>query len=256
MKVLLLDAGNSRLKWAVADTLKPGSLSTTGVCGYGNDGLPERLAQYWAGMPPIGRVLLSCVAGQHVVSSLADTVRDQLGLAIDVLRPEGACAGVINGYTDPGQLGVDRWLAMLGGRRLSGAAPAWIVDCGTAVTIDYINRHGEHCGGLIMSGLTLMPERLMLATAALGDTVIGDVNVTGPLVSLARDTASAVMGGAMISLVASLDRIVADIDASDEVVRIITGGDGPAIAAHLAGHWFERPNLVLEGMAVYAEESG
>jgi type III pantothenate kinase len=257
MKVLLLDAGNTRVKWAVVDMLEPGSLLSTGSCGYGSGGFPERLARQWAGLPPVDRVLLSCVAGAPVSTVIADAVRDDRGLAVEVLRPERACAGVTNGYDDPGQLGIDRWLALLGGRRLAGAAPAWIVDCGTAVTVDYLDRHGAHRGGLILPGLAMMREGLSTATAALGDTAASHAGrvIPEPLVSLARDTDAAVTGGTMIGIVASLDRIVADFAADNQVVRIITGGDSPVIAPHLDGRWFVRPNLVLEGMAVYIEES-
>jgi len=252
MKVLLLDAGNTRLKWAYIDTPAAGELRATGVCSYADNGFPAQLQSAWGALPGIDKVLLSCVAGDAIKSVLGDIVRRCWGVSPDLLRSETAYAGIINGYTDPSQLGVDRWLAMIGGRlSLAAPAPMWIVDCGTAVTVDYVDRDGHHRGGLILPGLMMMHERMTATTAALKTFHSDEPNLPESVDELATDTASALARGIMLTLVASLDRIVSTDDTG---VRIISGGDGAVIAPYLSGRWLSRPNLVLEGMAVYAEE--
>lgn len=254
MKVLLLDAGNTRLKWAFIDTAAAGKLRMTGSCSYADSEFLKQLQSTWGAAPRVDRVLLSCVAGDTIISALNDTVRHCWGVSPDVLGSEAAFAGIINGYSNPHQLGVDRWLAMIGGRRsLAGPAPMWIVDCGTAVTIDYVERDGHHRGGLILPGLMTMHERLTATTAALKAFNSETLNLPETLDELATDTATALARGIAISLVASLNRVTSTDVAG---TRIITGGDGAVIAPYLDGHWLLRPNLVLEGMAVYAEECG
>jgi len=259
MKVLLLDAGNTRLKWAFIDTAASGQLLSTGTCAYTDNRFPEQLQSMWAGVAHVDKVLLGCVATADIIAALNDVVRQRWGVSLDILRSEAAYGSIINGYNDPRQLGVDRWLAMIGGRcALAEPASMWIVDCGTAVTIDYVEHDGRHRGGLILPGMKMMCEMMTSTTAALkdirSDTLCLPETVAGQgLDALATDTASALTRGIMISLVASLDRITA---ADEGGVRIITGGDGAIIGPHLNGHWLVRPNLVLEGMAVYAEEYG
>ena len=257
MKVLLLDAGNSRVKWALIDAAAPGHRLSTGACSYTDSGFPGQLYSLWGDLPRVDKVLLSCVAGSAVITALSEVAGHCWGVSPDWLETEAEYAGVINGYTDPQQLGVDRWLAMIGGRRsLVSPASMWVVDCGTAVTIDYVEDNGRHRGGLILPGLKMMHDRMTLTTTALkafnSDTLsLAETEAGMTMNTLATDTATAVARGIMISLVASLDSITAS---DDNAVRIITGGDGAVIGPHLKGHWLSRPNLVLEGMAVYAEE--
>lgn len=263
MKVLLLDAGNTRLKWALVDTATADQLQSIGACSYADAGFPEQLQSAWGELPRVEKVLLGCVAGDAIITTLDEIVRRNWNVSLDRLVSETAHAGIINGYTNPGQLGVDRWLAMIGGRRsLGGPSPMWIVDCGSAVTIDYVERNGRHRGGLILPGLMMMYERMTAMTAlksfnfdafCLPGAVAGLVKNGLAKDGLATDTASALCRGIMASLVASLDRITGT-DEND--MRIITGGDSALIGPQLSGHWLIRPHLVLEGMAVYAEECG
>lgn len=252
MKVLLLDAGNSRLKWALVDSVVTSDLQMTGVCSYHDSGFPAQLQTAWRALPRVDKVLLGCVAGSAIIATINDAVNQRWGLAAEVLVSESTFGGIINAYAQPHQLGVDRWLAMLGGwRMLTEPAPMWIVDCGTAVTVDHVSADGHHQGGLILPGLMLMQQRLTTAAAALNGNEGAGRDLPESLPGLATDTGSALMNGALFSLVASVDRICAS---DDRGVRIITGGDGAIIKPYLHGRWLSCPHLVLQGMAVYAEE--
>jgi len=257
MNVLLLDAGNTRVKWAVVDTDEPGKLQFPGVCAHSAAGFSPQLRQGWVGLPRIDKVLIGCVAGDDIVAELDKVIIDQWGLSAEVLKSQESYAGIVNGYTKPEQLGVDRWLAMLGGwRLLEEPVPLWIVDCGTAVTIDYLDCDGNHRGGLILPGLAMMRDGLTLSAAALKTPGHEDPLLLDSIGGLARDTNTALSVGTTTTLVASLDRIVSDFALGDQAVRVITGGDASIIGPCLAGDWLLQPNLVLEGMAVYAEETG
>ena len=56
-------------------------------------------------------------------------------------------------------MGVDRWVAMIGARS-EFRGGLCIVDAGTAVTIDAIDKNGNHLGGQIIPGLALMSNAL------------------------------------------------------------------------------------------------
>ena len=73
------------------------------------------------------------------------------------VRRDSAC-GLRNGYRDPAQLGVDRWLAMCAAwQQFPGSL--CVVDAGTAVTIDVVAADGAHSGGLILPGVCLDGNR-------------------------------------------------------------------------------------------------
>ena len=127
-----------------------------------------------------------------------------------------------------------------------------IIDCGSAVTIDVLAGDGEHQGGLIIPGLGLMRDSLT-------EKIQTDANVrTESTISLlARDTWSAISGGTLYTLVAAIDRITTDLrnEMKANLICIITGGDAKDLLPLLSGEYIFRPNLVLEGLAVIANET-
>lgn len=97
-------------------------------------------------------------------------------------------AGVTNGYKNAAQLGVDRWLVVVAAYAKTQTA-CMVIDCGTAITVDYIGADGVHLGGCIAPGLRLMSSALNCNTQLVSDVS----NVIGgePLLA-GRDTQVAV----------------------------------------------------------------
>ena len=87
-------------------------------------------------------------------------------------KVESSAAELRNGYEQPQQMGVDRWVAMLAAWERHHAA-ACIVDCGTAITLDVVSESGHHLGGVIAPGISLMHEALASRTAQLPVVAIG-----------------------------------------------------------------------------------
>src|SRR4029077_2103024 len=87
--------------------------------------------------------------------------------------------GVRNGYAETWRLGADRWVAMLGAHARYPGRALWVVDVGTALTVDLLDEHGRHRGGLLVPGPALMVESLLRRTAGIrkragfGATAIG-----------------------------------------------------------------------------------
>jgi len=154
---------------------------------------------------------------------------------------------VVNAYSHPDRLGVDRWLTLIAVHRQIDA-PACIVDCGTAVTLDGLDATGRHLGGLILPGLEMMRDALLRNTQIDAPASVDWAGV------LARDTAGAVAAGGLFAC-AGLVELVARRIAQDcgRVPQIVlTGGDGAKLQAVLETGARYEPDLVLQGLAQLA----
>ncbi len=242
---LVVDIGNTRLKWAHA---KRGYLADQGHAFYPRSGVTEVLEEHWSSLVPPYRVLACNVAGAVIADALSGWVARHWSCPVDFVaaRPEGW--GVTNAYLEPGRLGADRWAALIAAhRRVS--APVCIVDCGTAITIDVLAAGGQHLGGLILPGLTLMRRILARHTDAIPEVSGGSPSL------LARSTNDAVAAGTLYAPIALVERVIADSEAAleAEVICIACGGDAHLFAPHFARSVICEHDLVLQGTAVIAE---
>lgn len=245
--ILLVDIGNTALKWATCDG---GAVQYGGRASWRLQDGGFVTPQEWQAMPAPHRVLVASVAGADTDHALAQWCQNLWDLQPEFVVPRRQAGGVENAYVDPRRLGVDRWAALLAAHHaLPG--PACIVDCGSAITIDVLAADGQHLGGLIVPGLALMAKALEDNTEIRLDGE-GEPDVR----LLARDTAGAVSGGALYAAVAFIDRVVSDTTEAlgVEPARVITGGDAPRLLPLLSGHYHHLPDLVLQGLAVIAED--
>ena len=251
--ILLVDVGNSRIKWA---SLVKGKLEHHGAAlrGKDRDAFVADLEQHWRKMKKPGAVLVSNVAGDDYADAFAAWSLERWKLQPRFIVAEHQAFDVTNAYSNPERLGADRWAAFIAARRQAGG-PVCIIDAGTAVTIDVLTDRGVHQGGLIIPGLAMMRHALLEQTRdilpATAEPASGDISL------LARDTQDGVNGGTLYALVAVIDRVIADVrtELDTDLTRIITGGDADTLLPLLAGHYHHHPDLVLEGLAVIAEES-
>lgn len=249
---LLVDAGNTRIKWAWVDAGVPqgrGAIPRRG----GNEDI-DALSAVWRDRPAPCRLLVASVSGAEFRASLTTWSCRVWGIEPEFVS---ACAegfGVTNAYPDPQRLGVDRWLALIAARRAVAGAVC-VIDCGTALTIDAMTGEGEHLGGLILPGLGLMRRTLLENTADIKAAIEGASPQDMTL--LAKDTHGGVMGGTLYAAVAAVDRVVRDLGGviEGDLTCLLTGGDGAAIRPLLCADFDFRhePDLVLRGLAIVAE---
>ena len=83
--------------------------------------------------------------------------------------------GITIDYPTPQTIGADRLANALAARKLFGA-PVVVVDFGTAVTFDVVNKRGAYVGGIIAPGLAAMTSYLHEKTALLPEIKIREVN--------------------------------------------------------------------------------
>jgi type III pantothenate kinase len=248
MTTLLVDVGNSRLKWACHVN---GGLGETRALAHRGEPDAELFERAWADMVPPTRVVVSNVAGRHARDALHEWGCKRWGIAPEFPIAASAACGVINGYSEPGRLGIDRWAALLAAYRRYGG-PLAVVDCGTAITVDAIARDGHHRGGLIAPGCTLMHRSLDAGTEGIGPT---GRNASGSL-TLGVDTPSGVACGVLHGAVGFIEQALATAErVLGEVPQVvITGGDAATLIPFLTTSHPHEPELVLAGLALLAED--
>lgn len=241
---LLVDLGNSRVKWAVST---PNSWRLGSVPAHD---IPAALDMNWPDLPVPTKIVIASVADQERCGVLTQWIARRWSLAAKLLEPQREQAGVKNLYRDPAQLGADRWAALIGARQMTQTA-ACVVDCGTAITVDALSPDGEFRGGVILPGLALMRRSLAQGTS-------GIVVASGDDSScMSLSTADGVAAGTLFGLAGAIDRLILEQRRSvgRELSVFVTGGDAPIIAAKLQSAFTEVPDLVLRGLARVAEAS-
>jgi type III pantothenate kinase len=259
MKALLIDAGNSRLKWA---TMRNDTLGAVRSLAWDDRSLPRVAARIAASARGAKRVMVSCVAGSLVKKALRDALRTA-GLPapqfVTSLRRQG---GVSNAYRSPGQLGVDRWLLLIAAQNIYPQENVCILSAGTALTIDLLDRRGKHRGGIIIPGPALMVESLLSATAEIRRRA---ARLPEPPRSravppfFARDTRSAIQAGSRYAAAAfAAYGLEHARDTVGLPLRVVLTGGGAGELERLlprprAGLKVRRiDHLVLRGLAVLA----
>lgn len=239
--MLLLDAGNSRCKWALAQA---GNWTQRGVVG--NDEL-ESLRQALRPLPLPSRILISNVAGAVMERHLRE-ICSEWGRQPEFVTACASQCGVRNGYQSPGQLGSDRWAALIAAwRKVEDAC--LVVNCGTATTVDALSGQGEFLGGLILPGLGLMRQSLTTNTAQLEAG-------QGELRDFPRNTDDAIYSGALRATIGAIRQQSGLLKSGygyGAVGCLISGGAAAAILPHLDLPFEQVDDLVLHGLQVIGE---
>lgn len=240
--LLLVDAGNTRIKWALVEPGAPlGQWSTSGAVA--NADL-NHLPQAWHGAR-IERVVVSNVAGQRL--------RDQLQLMLPpatvtwfAAAPE--LAGLRNSYRNPSQLGCDRFAAALGARALAPGLALVVATCGTATTIDAVSADGVFLGGMILPGLGLMAASLAHNTAQLPQVEAGSAPP-----AFADNTIDAIRSGCLSAQAGAIERASR---LHGGALCLISGGAAPHIAPALSIAHRLIDNIVLVGLHAAVTSTG
>jgi type III pantothenate kinase len=244
--LLLIDAGNTRVKWAVVPfgARGPEALGRWTASGSVEHAQVKQLADVWRGYR-IVRVLASNVAG----AAMRDTLAAMLGLhpvPLAWFASVPQLAGIRNAYRDPAQLGCDRFASAIGAHGLFPRQPLIVVTCGTATTIDAVSADGVFAGGMILPGLGLMAAALAKNTAQLPQ-VAQRFDMTAPF---ADNTDAAIVSGCITAQAGAIERAVAaHPGAQSGTVRcILSGGAAGLIAPHLSLPCEQVDKLVLIGL--------
>lgn len=261
--MLLIDAGNTRVKWALAEAGAPlGKWQASGAVAHADiDQLPAAWQAALAGhgqdddiahgaahgaipgtVRAISRVTLANVAGAALHDRLAALLPAALAPSqIDWFASLPQLAGLRNGYRNPAQLGCDRFAAAIGARALAPGMDIIVANCGTATTIDAITAGGDFLGGMILPGLGLMASSLARNTAQLPH-IAQDGKLPG---GFADNTDDAILSGCLTAQGGAIEHACV---AHRAALCIVSGGAAPFIAPMLKVPCRAVDNIVLIGL--------
>jgi type III pantothenate kinase len=247
--MMLLDVGNTSLRWAFQDIQ---GLAGQGSFVHRGHEMAGLAGDAWADLESPDGMAVANVAGQSVQDTITRWAEAHWNLQPVFVQAVATAAGVTNGYAIPGQLGVDRWAAMVAAWREQQTA-VLVIDCGTAITIDFVDAGGRHHGGLIAPGVDMMRQSLSRETA---DIDILPADQVQPVTRLADGTEAAIRNGTIRMAAAMIDSVVADISRryDSSVCAVLAGGDATRIRPLLGCNTIHDPDLVLKGVAILVEE--
>ena len=271
MTDLLIDAGNTRIKWGL--TRGNGAMVERGAVPTAD---PVALADLLRDRRVIAdRALYVSVAGDKVNRVIEQTLTTLCSERWARFLSVAQIGVLRNDYARPEQLGADRLAAALGAwQRVRG--DCLVVSCGTATTIDRVEAwglagretsslirsderippaqkksanatfsgQGRFAGGVILPGIDLMKSALYRNTAQLPDAA-------GRLVVTPDNTDDAIETGCLLAQLGAVEAMWRHF--AHPVPVVLAGGASGSLRAPLIARGLpviEAPELVLEGLAV------
>jgi type III pantothenate kinase len=246
--ILLVDIGNTRVKWA---TQSQGHMSLQRAAEHAGWSVDDWQRELFDGLP-VRRVLAATVASADCRRALAAAARLAGATRVDFVTSTATMAGVRNAYSEPALLGVDRWLAVIGAFHLAHGASC-VVDIGTAATLDAVDASGQHLGGFIVPGPQMMVHSLHAGTSNLAaHTAASPVGGTRLFADNTRD---AIERGCRVALAALIDRTCAELARRTQTAPRLycTGGAVDEVLPYVLTPHERVPDLVLRGLACIAD---
>jgi type III pantothenate kinase len=238
---LLIDQGNTRLKWVLASNGEIDKKSAS-------RGDLQSFVQECRREPSIqpASVLLSSVNGSEDAQSLQDFCESQWGIEATLLESAEQRGGVRNAYPEPATLGVDRWLAIVGAVARHGK-PVIVWDLGTAATLDAVDETGQHLGGMIYPGPATMLDSLGRETK-----LMVPANLESSGVAPGRSTAACISAGVFAAQLGALNQFLRTVSEGmdEEPKLVVTGGAARGVVPLLDFEHIHDPWLVFRGMLV------
>jgi len=244
-QILVIDVGNSRLKWALR-----GPKGWTARGAVANQDIGSLAVRDWQNLERPARAIGVNVAGE-AARVRVEGLLARWRLPVEWLVAGTQAGGVTNRYKEPAQLGADRWAALVAARRRAVAAneasprACLVVNAGTAVTIDALDADGVLLGGSILPGVQLMLHALADNTAALRVA-------PGEFHDFPTSTPDAVYSGAVQAVCGAIERMRRRLAPDAPITCYVSGGSALDLASHLVAPVEVVDNLVLEGVLVLA----
>ena len=258
-KYLLIDIGNSRMKWNIWWRGARHFARDTQIVDYKPQAIERVLDNEWQDVETaVNAILIANVAGESIAQQVAAWCVGHWGIDPQFITSGASFHSVRNGYREHRQLGVDRWLAVIAAQQLCPDQDIIVIDCGTATTVDTLTRNGQHYAGPIMPGCQLMQRALLANTAAL-NLASGDHDSMSVYV---ENTQNAIVSGVNFAASSALNTIVSQIRrklsgelGDSEAKVIVTGGAAQQLMPLTQiNHSIVEPDLVLIGLRRLAGE--
>jgi type III pantothenate kinase len=236
-RFLLINVGNTHTRMARATKSRVGDVLSLKTA--------EIYTRKWPKLRVSGALISSVVP--KAVPILRAWLRKN-GIEPLILSPK-LDLGIGIRYPNPQQIGADRLANAVGVSELYGA-PAVVVDFGTALTFDIVNKNREYVGGVIAPGLDALTDYLHERTA-----LLPKIEIAEPRSFIGKSTVSAMQIGAVIGYRGLVREILNGILRSlngknprKRAVVVATGGNAELIARKIPEIARVNPTLTLEGL--------
>lgn len=251
MSFLVIDIGNTRLKWGLySQGVSGATLQAHGAVVL--EDIDHLWVQEWQALPTPDAMLGCVVAGDAIKRRVEEQLANW-GVKPRWVVSSARASGVVNGYEHPARLGADRWAAIIGARQqalqvsLDEPPPVLAVMVGTAVTVDAVDTQGRFLGGLILPGFGLMYRALESGTAGLKVP-------TGEVSEFPTNTSDALMSGGTDAIAGAIERSMRRLQqhTGREPLLVMSGGAVSRLShvTELPAHVIE--NLIFDGLLTLA----
>ena len=241
--ILLVDAGNSFIKWRTQEqghVLAAGKVACTSC---------SDLVNVWHELSPHAAWICS-VAGNDVNRDI-ELALHALVSKVHWLHARKEGHGIVSHYQPPESLGADRFAALVAAHRRQPGALV-VVSVGTALTADMLTAEGHFLGGCIVPGPWLMQNALDMGTAGIRKGRLATSR------EWPRSTATAVAQGIGLALWGVVAEMIRRLQGSvgEPPTVLLTGGARRVLMPFVNAEVVEVDQLVLEGLAWIALDSG
>ena len=228
---LIIDIGNSAVKLALFEDKELVSTSVFDDCTFKN-------TLCFINDHDVSNAIISSVR------SVNDEVKE-LSQHFDALfLDEKTPLPITVDYKTPKTLGKDRIAAVVGASVLFPEQDVLVIDAGTCITIDFINKVKVYKGGRISPGITMRYKALNQFTNKLPLCSFSEENFF-----IGQDTESSIISGVQQGVLAEVSEIINVYKMENkETIIAVTGGDCFFFEKELKSSIFANPFLVMEGL--------
>lgn len=253
--MLLIDAGNSRLKWSVNNA---GEWSPISYASYTTSTRLVVTLKVIANIKPLSITMVHVLGNEF--ANAVHSFCERHAIVLTIINAQAGSYGIKNAYGDASKLGADRFVSLIAvhyqnkvaqdsAKKGHEGCDSIIISCGTAVTIDAINKQGKHLGGVILPGLQLWKEMLVNGTILLEQVDEENKGI------FATSTGQGIIAGSLYGLAGAIDRVCNEMKQSltAPIVVFLTGGCAETLRPYFYNTYKLSPNLVIEGLKIIIE---
>lgn len=239
---LLVDVGNTQVKYVFQGKESDSKLSNVVYVDY--QAFQHQLAQ--GIFSAVNEVVVANVHASEVLDAIEHWAR-KYNIACLQVHSSAKAFGITSSYLEPGSLGVDRWLAMVGAKRLFPEQNLLIIDAGTATTIDLLAANGEHLGGWIMPGVQVLFSSLLARTNKIVATPKAKASV-----AFGTDSSSCLNHGSWAMTIGAIKEAISQANGLLNLDKVlITGGNAQEISTLIPGIGQLETKLIFHGLSCF-----
>lgn len=234
--IVLIDIGNSYLKYLMRNSSVDDTVISVKTDLINRQWFKENVSQ-------AKKIILASV-NQSILTTNIKLWAEESNIVFQQVVSEPQGHGVLSGYKHYQQLGVDRWLALIGAWYKYPQTNSLIIDAGTATTIDVLDNTGQHQGGWILPGVVSMHR------SVLNDTANVQASHNHASIAFADNTSDNVNNACWAATVGAIHLAMQQSTKQNIQIDqvILTGGGAKSLSQLISIPHIQEPNLVFLGL--------